>query len=240
VRHVLSAIRVPTLVVHRASDEHYDASARYVADRIPASKCVELPGDDLWFFAGETKPLLDTIEEFVTGRVMIRDDNRVLATVMFTDVVGSTVQLAEQGDERWRALLDSHDTVVRGEIERFRGRAVNAMGDGFVATFDGPGRALRCAGAIRDALDQLGLRVRIGLHTGEIELRGDDIGGIAVHIAQRIQALAEPGELLASSTVKDLVTGSGITFTDRGSHPLKGVPGEWRLFSPQPDRHEHA
>ena len=241
VRHVLSAIRVPTLIVHRGSDnEHYDTSTRYVADRIPASKCVELPGDDWWFFAGETKPLLDAIEEFVTGRVMVRDDNRVLATVMFTDVVGSTVQLAEQGDERWRTVLDKHDTVVRGEIDRFRGRAVNTMGDGVVATFDGPGRALRCAGAIREALDQLGLRVRIGLHTGEIELRGDDIGGIAVHIAQRIQALAEPGELLASSTVKDLVTGSGIAFTDRGSHALKGVPDEWRLFSPQPDGHEFA
>ena len=236
VRHVLSAIRVPTLVVHRSSNEQYDTHARYVAEHIAGSKQVELPGGDGLFFAGATKPLLDAIEEFVTGRVMIRDDNRVLATVMFSDVVGSTAQLAEQGDERWRALLDSHDTVVRDEIERFRGRVIKTMGDGFVATFDGPGRALRCAGAIRGALDQLGLQVRIGLHTGEIERRGDDIGGIAVHIAQRIQALAEPGEVLASSTVKDLVTGSGITFTDRGSHPLKGVPDEWRLF--RPDGHE--
>jgi class 3 adenylate cyclase/pimeloyl-ACP methyl ester carboxylesterase len=234
VRHVLSVIRVPTLVLHRSVDEAYDGLVRYVADRIPGCRRVDLPGDDWWFFAGEPKPMLDAIEEFVTGRVMIREDNRVLATVMFTDVVGSTAQLAEQGDQRWRALLDSHDTVVRGEIERFRGRAINTTGDGFVATFDGPGRALRCAGAIRDALEQLGLRVRIGLHTGEVELRGDDIGGIAVHIAQRIQALAEPGEVLASSTVKDLVTGSGITFTDRGSHPLKGVNDEWRLFSSQP------
>jgi len=240
VRHVLSAIRVPTLVVYRPSNEQYAARARYVADRIPECKRVELPGDDWWFFAGETRPMLDAIEEFATGRVMIRDDNRVLATVMFTDVVGSTAQLAEKGDQRWRALLDNHDAVVRGEVERFRGRAIKAMGDGFVATFDGPGRALRCAGAIRDALDQLGLRVRIGLHTGEIEQRGDDIGGMAVHIAQRIQALAEPGELLASSTVRDLVTGSGITFTDRGSHSLKGVPDEWRLFSPQPARPGHA
>ncbi|MET1001967.1 MAG: adenylate/guanylate cyclase domain-containing protein [Acidimicrobiia bacterium] len=236
VRHVLSAIRVPTLVVHRSSNEQYDTHARYVAEHIAGSKQVELPGGDGLFFAGATKPLLDAIEEFVTGRVMIRDDNRVLATVMFSDVVGSTAQLAEQGDERWRALLDRHDTVVRDEIERFRGRVIKTMGDGFVATFDGPGRALRCADAIRGALDQLGLQVRIGLHTGEIERRGADIGGIAVHIAQRIQALAEPGEVLASSTVKDLVTGSGITFTDRGSHPLKGVPDEWRLF--RTDGHE--
>jgi class 3 adenylate cyclase len=183
------------------------------------------------FFAGDTKPMLDAIEEFVTGGVAVRDDNRVLATVMFTDVVGSTEQLAQQGDRRWQELLDSHDTVVRHEIERFRGREINTMGDAFVATFDGPGRAVRCAGAVRDALQGLSIRVRIGLHTGEIERRGDDIGGIAVHIAQRIQALAQPGEVLASSTVKDLVAGSDIMFTDRGTHALKGVPDKWRVFT---------
>ena len=185
------------------------AQARYVADHVAGSKRVELTGDDFLFFAGDTKPMLDAIEEFVTGGVAVRDDNRVLATVMFTDVVGSTEQLAQHGDRRWQQLLDNHDAVVRHEIERFRGREIHTTGDGFVATFDGPGRAIRCAGAVRDALQELGIRVRIGLHTGEIERRGDDIGGIAVHIAQRIQALAQPGEVLASSTVKDLVAGSG-------------------------------
>jgi class 3 adenylate cyclase len=183
------------------------------------------------FFAGDTKPMLQAIEEFVTGGVAVRDDGRVLATIMFTDVVGSTEQLAEKGDRRWQELLDNHDTVVRSEIERFRGREIKTMGDGFVATFDGPGRAIRCSWAIRDALRRLEVEVRIGLHTGEIELRADDIGGIAVHIAQRIQALAEPGEVTASSTVKNLVGGSGIAFTDRGIHVLKGVPDEWRIFT---------
>ena len=175
--------------------------------------------------------MLASIEEFVTGSVAVRADDRVLATVMFTDVVGSTEQLVERGDRRWQELLDSHDRVVRAEIERFRGREINTMGDAFVATFDGPGRAIRCAGTIRDALRGLGIDVRIGLHTGEIERRGDDIGGIAVHIAQRIQGLARPGEVLASSTVKDLVAGSGIEFTDRGTHALKGVPDPWRVFT---------
>ena len=229
VRDVLGAIRVPTLVVYRAGARA--AQARYVADHVAGSKRVELTGDDFLFFAGDTKPMLDAIEEFVTGGVAVRDDDRVLATVMFTDVVGSTEQLAQQGDRRWQELLDSHDTVVRHEIERFRGREINTMGDAFVATFDGPGRAVRCAGAVRDALQGLSIRVRIGLHTGEIERRGDDIGGIAVHIAQRIQALAQPGEVLASSTVKDLVAGSDIMFTDRGTHALKGVPDEWRVFT---------
>jgi class 3 adenylate cyclase len=233
VRDVLGAIRVPTLVVYRAGAGAgaRAAQARYVADHVAGSKRVELTGDDFLFFAGDTKLMLDAIEEFVTGGVAVRDDDRVLATVMFTDVVGSTEQLAQQGDRRWQELLDSHDTVVRQEIERFRGREINTMGDAFVATFDGPGRAVRCAGAVRDALQGLSIRVRIGLHTGEIERRGDDIGGIAVHIAQRIQALAQPGEVLASSTVKDLVAGSDIMFTDRGTHALKGVPDEWRVFT---------
>ena len=230
VRHALGTIRVPTLVAYRAGYQGA-AQARYVAEHIAGSKCVELMGNDWLFFAGETKPMLDAIEEFVTGGVAVRDDDRVLATVMFTDVVGSTEQLVEKGDHRWQELLDSHNTVVRHEIERFRGSEINTMGDAFVATFDGPGRAIRCAGAVRDALQGFSIRVRIGLHTGEIERRGDDIGGIAVHIAQRIQALAKPGEVLASSTVKDLVAGSGIMFTDRGTHALKGVPDEWRVFT---------
>jgi class 3 adenylate cyclase len=229
-RHVLGAIRVPTLVAFRAG---YRAAplCRYVADHIAGAKTVELAGDDYLFFAGDTRPMLDAIEEFVTGGVAVRADDRVLVTVMFTDVVGSTEQLVERGDRRWQELLDSHDRVVRAEIERFRGREIKTMGDAFVATFDGPGRAIRCAGKIRDALHGLGIDVRIGLHTGEIERRGDDIGGIAVHIAQRIQGLARPGEVLASSTVKDLVAGSDIDFTDRGTHALKGVPDQWRVFT---------
>jgi class 3 adenylate cyclase len=229
VRGVLGAIRVPTLVTYRARSRNA-AQSRYVAHHIAGAKRVELAGEDWLFFAGDTRPMLDAIEEFVTGGVS-RHDDRVLATVMFTDVVGSTEQLVEKGDRHWQQLLNDHDAVVRSEIERFRGREIKTMGDGFVATFDGPGRSIRCAWAIRDALRRLQIEVRIGLHAGEIELRGDDIGGIAVHIAQRIQTLAEPGEVIASSTVKDLVGGSGIAFTDRGTHTLKGVPDEWRVFT---------
>ena len=234
VRHVLGAIRVPTLVVYRTEDPAVPL-ARYVADHIEGSKRFELAGHDHLFFAGDVSPLLDAIEEFVTGSVGVREDDRVLATVMFSDVVRSTEQLVRQGDRRWQELLDSHDRVVRKEIDRFRGRMINTMGDGFVATFDGPGRAIRCSWAVRDELRSLGVDVRIGIHTGEIERRGEDIGGIAVHIAQRIQSQARPGEVLTSATVKDLVSGSGLKFTDRGTYALKGVPDEWRLFSADGD-----
>jgi class 3 adenylate cyclase len=230
VRHLLPAIRVPTLVVLRA-DGPGSEQARYVAEHIDNSRYVELASADRLFFVGDTGPLLDVIEEFVTGRVPTRDVDRVLATVMFTDVVGSTDQVAGMGDRRWSELLATHDELIRGELERFRGREIQTTGDGFLATFDGPGRAVRCACAIRDAVHAIGIRVRNGLHTGEIELRGDDIRGIAVHIAQRVEALAQPNEVLVSRTVADLVAGSGIPFADRGTHALKGVPGQWPLFA---------
>jgi class 3 adenylate cyclase len=177
------------------------------------------------------RPLLDAVEEFLTGKLPTYDVDRVLATVVFTDIVASTEHAARLGDAKWRELLAGHDSAVREELERFRGREVKSTGDGFLATFDGPGRALRCAAAIRDAVRALGVEVRVGMHTGEIELQGDDVGGIAVHIAQRVMAEAQPGEVVVSSTVKDLVAGSGILFDDRGVRDLRGVPDAWRLFS---------
>ena len=230
VRHLLAAIRVPTLVVVRSGGPGAE-QARYVAEHIENARYLELAGADRLFFVGDTGPLLDAIEEFVTGRVPIRDVDRVLATVLFTDVVGSTDHVAGMGDRRWSEMLTTHDGLTRGELERFRGREIRTTGDGFLATFDGPGRAVRCACAIRDALLAIGISVRGGIHTGEIELRGDDIGGIAVHIAQRVQELAQTDEVLVSRTVTDLVGGSGIAFADRGTHTLKGVPDQWQLFA---------
>jgi class 3 adenylate cyclase len=231
VRHVLGAIRVPTLVVVCPDGPRGCEQGRYVAEHIDNARYLELPGADMLFFAGDTGPLLDAIEEFVTGRVPTPAVDRPLATVLFTDVVGSTDQAAGMGDRRWSELLATHDSVTRAELERFRGREINTTGDGFLATFDGPGRAVRCACAIRDAVHAIGIRVRSGLHTGEIELHGDDIRGIAVHIAQRVEAHARPDEVLVSRTVADLVGGSGIPFADRGAHALKGVPDRWRLFA---------
>jgi class 3 adenylate cyclase len=231
-RHLLPAIRVPTLAVVRARSACSE-QGRYVAEHIDGARYVELPGLDDLFFVGDTGPLLDAIEEFVTGRLPAHEIDRVLATVLFTDVVSSTEQLAGMGDRRWSELLATHDGLTRAELERFRGREIETTGDGFLATFDGPGRAVRCACAIRDAVRAIGINVRGGLHTGEIELRGDYIGGIAVHIAQRVQALAQPDEVLVSRTVADLVGGSGIAFADRGAHALKGVPDDWRLFAVQ-------
>jgi class 3 adenylate cyclase len=205
--------------------------ARYVADHVSHAKSIELPGVDHLFFVGDTAPVLDAIEEFLTGQVPAHDTDRVLATVLLTDIVGSTERAASLGDRRWQELLSTHDALVRAEIERFRGRPVKSTGDGIMATFDGPGRAIRCATAIRESVRSLGIEVRAGLHTGEIELHGDDIGGIAVHIAQRVSCLAGSGEVLVSRTVTDLVAGSGIEFADRGEHELKGVPGMWRLFA---------
>jgi class 3 adenylate cyclase len=230
VRHLLGGIRVPTLVVVRAGSVGA-ARGRYVAEHIDGARYVELPGEDQLFFAGDTRPLIDVIEEFVTGRLPHHELDRVLATVAFTDVVGSTDQAAGMGDRRWSELLATHDGLTRAELERFRGREIKTTGDGFLATFDGPGRAVRCACAIRDAVRAIGIQVRVGLHTGEIELRGDGIRGIAVHIAQRVQALAQPNEVLVSRTVADLVGGSGIGFADRGTHALKGVPDQWQLFA---------
>jgi class 3 adenylate cyclase/alpha-beta hydrolase superfamily lysophospholipase len=236
VRPVLPAIRVPTLILHRVGERELPvAGARYLATWIPGARYVELPGDDHSLWAGDSDAIIDEVEEFVTGVRPAPEPDRVLATVLFTDIVGSTQRAAALGDRRWRELLDAHHAAVRRELARFRGREVKTTGDGFLAAFDGPARAVRCAAAIRDAVRQLGIEIRAGLHTGEVELLGDDVGGIAVHIGARVAAEAGPGEVLVSSTVKDLVAGSGLEFDDRGARALKGVPGEWRLFAVVPN-----
>jgi pimeloyl-ACP methyl ester carboxylesterase len=232
VRAILSTLRVPTLILHRAHDMRVDVrNSHYLARHIAGAKYVELPGVDHYMWLGGDDPVTDEIEEFLTGQRNTVEVDRVLATVLFTDIVGSTERLAELGDRRWRELLDDHNAAVRRELTRFRGREVHTTGDGFLATFDGPARAARCAVAITQAARPLGVEVRAGVHTGEIELMGDDVGGIAVHTGARVAAEAGPGEVLVSSTVKDLVAGSGIAFEDRGVRVLKGVPGEWRLFA---------
>jgi class 3 adenylate cyclase len=232
VRALLPAIQAPTLVLYRREDRWVGKPhAVYLAEHIPRSTLVELPGEDNLMVVGDSDADLDEIEEFLTGVRHAPATDRVLATVLFTDIVGSTERAAELGDRRWRELLDAHDRAVRRQLERFRGREVNTAGDGFLATFDGPGRAIECAGAIRAAVRALDIEVRAGLHTGEIEMRGDDVAGVAVHIGARVSALAGTGEVLVSSTVKDLVAGSGIEFEDRGEHELKGVPGTWHLYS---------
>jgi pimeloyl-ACP methyl ester carboxylesterase len=232
VREVLPTIRVPTLVVHRTGDRiMHTEEARYLADRIAGARLVLLPGDDHLPWVADQDAILDEIEEFVTGVRPVHQPDRVLATVLFTDVVGSTERAAQLGDRRWRQLLQEHHAVVRRELDRYRGREIDTAGDGFLATFDGPARAIHCARAICDALRPLGLEIRAGVHTGEVELMDSNVGGIAVHIAARVMAAAGQGEVMVSSTVKDLVAGSGIGFEDRGEHALKGVPGEWHLFA---------
>jgi class 3 adenylate cyclase len=231
VRAILPSIQAATLVLYRRGDPFAGKPhARYLAEHIADAKLVEVPGDDNLIGVGDFDPDVEEIEEFLTGTRHAPETDRVLATLLFTDIVGSTQRAAELGDQAWRELLDRHDQVVRRQIERFRGREVNTVGDGFVATFDGPGRAIACACAIRDAVRALGVEVRAGLHTGEIEVRGNDVAGMAVHIGARVVSCADPGEVLVSTTVKDLVVGSGIEFVDRGEHKLKGVPGTWRLF----------
>jgi class 3 adenylate cyclase len=232
VRAVLPTVRVPTLVLQHTDDPVIPPEwGKYVADHIPGAKYVELPGRNLFHFVEPWRESFREIAEFLTGQQPEVADDRVLATVLFTDIVDSTRRAAEMGDRDWHALLDAHDAVVRSQLARFRGRAVNTSGDGFLAMFDGPQRAIRCAMAIRDAVQALGIEVRAGLHTGECEVRGDDIGGIAVHIGARVSALAGPNDVLVSSTLRDLVIGSGLEFEDRGAHQLKGVPGEWHLFA---------
>jgi class 3 adenylate cyclase len=231
-RAVLRTVRVPTLVVQHADDPLIPPEwGKDVADHISGAKYVELPGRNQYHFVEPWRSSFQEIAEFLTGQQADVTDDRVLATVLFTDIVDSTRRAAEMGDRDWHALLDAHDAVVRAQLNRFRGREVNTSGDGFLAMFDGPQRAIRCAMAIRDAVQALGIEVRAGLHTGECEVRGDDIGGIAVHIGARVSALAGPNDVLVSSTLRDLVIGSGLEFDDRGTQTLKGVPGEWHLFA---------
>jgi class 3 adenylate cyclase len=235
VRDVLPLMQTPTLVLHTQNQPLFSIEhARYLASHIAGAQLVELPAAETYFSPGGYARVIDEIAEFLTGERPPVEIERILTTVLVTDIVGSTEHAVSLGDREWRALLDAHDRTVRGELRRFRGREVNTTGDGFLASFDGPARAIRCAQAIIDAVEPLGIELRAGLHTGECELRDDDLGGIAVHIASRVGSLASQCEVLASSTVKDLVTGSGIQFADRGEHELKGVPGSWRLFAVQP------
>jgi class 3 adenylate cyclase len=232
VRGVLGSVRVPTLVVHRKGEAIPIEYAREIAAGIPSARIVELEGIDHWPTVGDIKSITGEIEEFLTGQRQEHSPDRVLATVMFTDIVDSTRHAARLRDRTWRELLARHDEVTHTEITRFQGRVVQHTGDGFLATFDGPTRALTCATTVAERMPELGIDVRCGLHTGECEIRDDDIGGIAVHIGARVAALAQAGEVLVSSTVKDLVNGSGIAFSERGTHTLKGVPGQWQLFAP--------
>jgi len=232
VRSILPSIHVPTLVMHRRGDRAVNRRAgEYLASQIPGAVYREFPGQDHALFAGDMDAILDEIEEFLTGSRGTVEIDRVLATVMFTDIVGSTERAAAMGDRAWRDLLEQQVMVLRSELERHRGREVKQIGDGCLATFDGPARAIRCGLAMTKGVQRLGIDIRVGLHTGEIELMGDDVGGMAVHIASRVNSKAGAGEVLVSSTVKDLVVGSPIAFEERGAHELKGVPGEWRLFA---------
>jgi class 3 adenylate cyclase len=231
-RGVLPAVRVPTLVLNRASDAACRVeNARYLAEHIPNAHLVELVGEDSLVYVGDTDAVIDEVQEFLTG---VRDSpniDRVLATVLFTDIVGSTERATSLGDRRWRELLDAHDRVLDRQLERFRGRKVDSAGDGMLATFDGPARAVHCAHAFIGAARAIDLDIRAGIHTGEVEVRGDHIGGIAVHIGARVASLAGPGEVLVTRTVTDLVAGSGLAFQDQGEHALKGVQQPWRLFA---------
>lgn len=231
VRAVLPAVRSPTLVLHRRDNPWIVVDhGRYLAEHIPRAELVELPGSADLLFAGDAGALVAEVEEFLTGSRPTIDASRVLATVLITDLVESTSRSAHIGDRAWSNVIDQHEHVVRSELERYDGREVKTMGDGFLALFDGPARAIRCAQAIRDELATLGLEVRAGLHAGEVDLRGGDVAGMTVNIAARIAALAEPAQILTSRTVKDLVIGSGIRFDDHGVHQLKGVPEQWRLY----------
>ena len=234
-RHALSAISAPTLVVHRTGDPIVPpAHGRYLAEHIRGARLSEFPGDFHFSAIGRDEEILDEIEEFLTGTRPGHEINRVLKTILFTDIVGSTERAVGIGDRRWHELLDAHHSTVRRELDRFRGQEVQTTGDGFLATFDGPARAIPCARAITNKVGDIGLEVRAGLHSGECQIRGDDLAGVAVHIGARVGGLAGPREVLVTSTVRDLVTGSGIEFDDRGRHTLKGVPGEWQLLAVMP------
>jgi class 3 adenylate cyclase len=232
VRQLLPIIKAPTLVMHRLGDRDANIEeGRYIAARIPGARLIELPGEDHVPWIGDSDAIADEIAEFVTGARPPADVDRVLATVLITDIVGSTHQAARLGDRAWRERLAEHHAVARQEIARWRGREINTAGDGFFAVFDGPARAIRCALALHQRLSRLGIPIRAGLHTGEVTMSADDVGGMAVHIGARVSACAAGGETLVSSTVKDLVVGADLAFTDRGSATLKGVPGEWRLYA---------
>jgi len=231
---ILSSVHVPTLVIHITGDQTVNVEGgRFLAEHIPGAQLLELPGDDHLFFIHQQTAdrIIDAVAEFLTGSVATAGDDRVLATVLFTDIVGSTARAEQLGDQRWHDLLDAHHTTVRRELARARGNEVKSLGDGFLATFDGPARAVRCAQAISEAVDQLGIQVRSGLHTGEIEIAAHDVQGIAVHIASRVAALARPGEVLVSRTVRDLVAGSGLQFDERGGHLLKGLQEPMDLYA---------
>jgi class 3 adenylate cyclase/pimeloyl-ACP methyl ester carboxylesterase len=236
-RPVLSSIHIPTLIVHRVGDRNCDVrAARFAAEQIPGAVYVELPGEDHLPWVGDSEAIVEEIERFLTGIWESGgweepEPERVLSTVLFTDIVGSSERAASLGDRAWRELLGNHHTVVRRQLARFRGREMDAAGDGFFASFDGPARAIRCACAIVESMPELGLEVRAGLHTGECELMDDKVAGIAVHTGARVASHAQPGEVLVSSTVKDLVAGSGLAFEDRGAYDLKGIPGDWRLYA---------
>jgi class 3 adenylate cyclase len=231
VRDILPVTRVPTLVLHRTDERVIDVKhARYMAQQIPRARLIELSGQDHMAWVGNQDAILNEVEVFVTGHRQAAEPDRVLATVLFVDIAGSTERAAALGDSAWRVLLEAFYAKVRGVLGQYRGREINTAGDGFLATFDGPARAVRCASAIGEAVRPLELKVRCGLHTGECEFVADDIVGIAVHIGARVAALATPDEVLVSQTVRDLVAGSGLTFEEHGSHVLKGVPDEWRLF----------
>ena len=230
-RSALPLITAPVLLIHRIHSLMSVEFSRYLADHLSRARLVELSGRDTFPWAGDNDALLDEIEEFLTGARAGAETDRVLAAVLFTDIVGSTEQAVQSGDRGWHDLLDRHDRMIREELRRFRGREIKTTGDGVLATFDGPARGMRCAQAICAGARRLGIEVRAGLHTGEIEVRGDDVGGIAVHIAQRVSALAAPNEVLVSRTVVDLVAGSGVEFDERGEHELKGLTGTWQLFA---------
>ena len=231
IRSTLGSVRVPTMILHRSDDIAARVGAsRYMAERIPGARFVELPGTDDLPFLGDADAVLDLTEEFLTGAPPVREPDRVLATIMFTDIVDSTVRAADLGDRRWRETMQAHDDAIRLALARYRGREIRWTGDGFLATFDGPARAVRCADAIRANVRAIGLEIRIGLHTGEYEIQGDDVGGIAVHIAARVMAGSGPGEIRCSRTVRDLTAGSGLVFEDLGEHELKGVPEPWQLY----------